>query len=148
MSSASPTPKVLSVQRMSLPKGRDVAWAANLYLRWLPDSMHGLMPITVSQHDDQTLFRLWSWGPVLLRLERTASAERQVFRIIGGVLARPSEKGRLEFRTVLDGQTLIVAIHEYAPRLPWWLYCCSQALCHQWVMHRFGRFIAQQEPGR
>jgi uncharacterized protein YbjT (DUF2867 family) len=147
MSSASNTPKVLSVQRMSIPSGRDAAWAANLYLRWLPDSMHGLMPITVSQQDDQILFRLWSWGPVLLRLERMVTENQQVFRITGGVLARPSEKGRLEFRTVLDGQTLIVAIHEYAPRLPWWLYCCSQAVFHQWVMHRFGRFIAQQESG-
>jgi uncharacterized protein YbjT (DUF2867 family) len=146
MSSASATPKVLSVQRMKIPRGRDAAWAATLYMRWLPDSMYGLMPITVSQHDNQTLFRLWSWGPVLLHLERTTSVGRQVFRIIGGVLARPSEKGRFEFRTVLDGQTLIVAIHEYAPRLPWWIYCCSQALLHQWVMHRFGQFIGEQEP--
>jgi len=146
MSTASATPKVLSVQRMPIPRGRDAAWAATLYMRWLPDSMHGLMPITVSQQDHQTFFRLWSWGPVLLQLERTISVGRQVFRITGGVLARPSDKGRLEFRTVLDGDTLIVAIHEYAPRLPWWLYCNSQALFHRWVMHRFGRFIARQAP--
>lgn len=137
-------PVVLSVQRMRLPQGRTAEWAAEMYIRWLPTAMGRLTPIRVTQSGDVLEFKLLSWGPTLLRIERRRSANRPVFRVLDGTLARESRRGRLEFRTVLDGRTLIVAVHEFVPRLPWWIYRFTQAIAHGWVMARFRRFIAAQ----
>lgn len=135
---------VLSVQRMQIPEGRDAEWAADQYIQWLPHAMGGLTPLRVAQSGNILHFRLFSWGPVLLSIERRLGAGRPVFRVLGGLLARQTTRGRLEFRTVLDGRTLIVAVHEFVPRLPWWIYRVSQALAHRWIMFRFYSFLARQ----
>lgn len=137
-------PKVLSVQRMHIPEGRDAEWAAEMYIRWLPTAMGGLIPLKVAQVGDVMEFKLFSSGPALLRIERRRSANRPVFRVLDGLLARQSRRGRLEFRTVLDGRTLIVAVHEFVPRLPWWIYRMTQALVHAWIMGRFRKHLARQ----
>ena len=68
-------------------------------------------------------------------------AGRKVLLVVGGLLARQPQQGRLEFRQVLEGQTMIAAIHDFGPRLPWLIYRMSQALVHEWVMHRFRRYL-------
>ena len=75
--------------------------------------------------------------------DRSAS-DRQLFYVTGGVLARPTRRGRLEFRVTPDGAHLLTAIHEFEPRLPWPLYRATQALVHAWVMARFGEHLAGQ----
>ena len=137
-------PVVLSVLRMRLPAGRDAEWAAEQYFRWLPKAMGWFFPLTVKQQDDVLEFKVFSWGPALLRIERRLSANRPVFRVLDGLLARESRRGRLEFRTVLDGRTLIVAVHEFVPRLPWWIYRMTQAMGHAWIMGRFEKHLARQ----
>jgi uncharacterized protein YbjT (DUF2867 family) len=137
-------PTVVSVQRMSLPPGRDSAWAADEYLSWLPKGLGLLAPIRVVSQGDDVEFRLLQNGPVLLHLERRSTQDpekRRVFRILGGLLARQTERGRLEFREVLDGGSLLVGLHEFCPRLPWWIYRFTQALFHAWVMKRFARHL-------
>ena len=54
--------KVLSVQRLRLPQGRDAEWAAEMYLRWLPSSMGPLIPLRVQRDEESLRFRLFSWG--------------------------------------------------------------------------------------
>ena len=39
-----------------------------------------------------------------------------------------------------------MVIHDFVPRLPWWLYRISQAIVHRWVMARFGRHLAASPP--
>jgi uncharacterized protein YbjT (DUF2867 family) len=137
-------PTVVSVQRMSLPPGRDSAWAADEYLSWLPKGLGLLAPIRVVSQGDDVEFRLLQNGPVLLHLERRSTQDpekRRVFRVLGGLLARQTERGRLEFREVLDGGSLLVGLHEFCPRLPWWIYRFTQALFHAWVMKRFARHL-------
>jgi hypothetical protein len=56
-------------------------------------------------------------------------------------LAKSDTWGRLEFRQVLDEQTLIVAVHDFEPRLPWWIYRSTQAVFHAWIMRRFTRYL-------
>ena len=73
--------------------------------------------------------------------ERSAS-DRQLFYVTGGALARPAARDRLEFRVTPDARHLLTAIHDFVPRLPWWLYRLTQALVHRWVMGRFGRHLA------
>ena len=136
-------PTVLSVQRMRLPQGKDADWAADEYLRWLPRATGWFFPLRVRETDGVLSFTVFSWGPSLLRIARKPDTNRPVFRVLDGLLARASPRGRLEFRAVLDGRTLIVAVHQFVPRLPWWIYRLTQALGHAWVMARFRRHLAR-----
>tara|TARA_B100000530_G_scaffold149783_1_gene94057 strand:+ start:101 stop:514 length:414 start_codon:yes stop_codon:yes gene_type:complete len=134
---------------MELPPGRDSVWAADEYLSWLPRGLGWLVPIRVVSVGEQVEFRVLQRGPVLLRLERRKTDDpekRRVFRVLGGLLARQTERGRLEFREVLDGRTLLVGLHEFCPRLPWWIYRFTQAVFHAWVMKRFAKHL-RRSPG-
>ncbi|MBA3454451.1 MAG: NAD-dependent epimerase/dehydratase family protein [Deltaproteobacteria bacterium] len=136
---------VRSVQRIALPAGRDAEWAAHEYMRWLP---HGVSPLLRVEVDDARTCTFFlgkkSKRPLLVLTfarERSAS-DRQLFYVTGGGLAQKTERGRLEFRVTPDGEHLLTAIHDFLPRLPWWLYRISQALVHRWVMRRFGKHLA------
>ena len=37
---------------------------------------------------------------------------------------------------------LLVALQQYRPRLPWYLYLLTQARVHLWVMRSFARHLA------
>ena len=65
---------------------------------------------------------------------------------IGGVLASQPPRGRLEFRLAPNGQHILAAIHEFVPRLPWYIYIVTQAIAHLFVMWRFGAHLAQARP--
>ena len=134
---------VRSVQRMRLPAGKDAQWAANEYFRWLPEAMKGL--VQVIQLDENKIgFRFSDKGPLLLELEmrsHRSDPQRQVMRVTGGYLAKETERGRLEFRQVLNGRTLLAAIHDFEPRLPWWIYRSTQAEVHRWIMGQFGKHL-------
>ena len=140
--------KVCSVQRMMLPEGRNAEWAAKSYFEWLPRAMKGFIKVEESAVESEIQFVFRPTGHKLLglrRLEHRCSKDRQVLRVTSGLLARDTERGRLEFRQVLDTRTLIASIHEFVPRLPWWIYRPTQGLFHRWVMGRFGRFLSRQE---
>ena len=133
---------VRSVQRLCLPPGRDAVWLARDYARWLPRAMWPL--IRVVERDGDLAFTV----PLLRRplLELTWAADRsppdrQLFYITGGLLADTTRslRGRLEFREVLGGGAAVAAIHEFSPRLPWWLYRATQAVVHLLVMRAFQR---------
>lgn len=140
---------VRSVQRIALPAGRDAEWAAHEYMRWLP---HGVSPLLRVDVDDARtcsfFFGKKSKRPLLvLSFARDRSAkDRQLFYVTGGRLAEKTERGRLEFRVTPDGEHLLTAIHDFVPRLPWWLYLITQALVHRWVMARFGKHLAAFPP--
>jgi hypothetical protein len=53
----------------------------------------------------------------------------------------PSRRPRLEFREVLDGCAVILAIHDYRPALPAWIYEHTQALAHLLVTRSFARHL-------
>ena len=64
----------------------------------------------------------------------------------GGLLVRRGvdAPGRLEFREILDRRSVLAAVHDFTPSLPWGLYKYSQALVHLWVMKGFARHLARQ----
>jgi hypothetical protein len=81
-----------------------------------------------------------------LRLDSQQSTpQRQIYRIIGGLLARNDAAGqaRFEFQTLLDGRYTMTAIHDYAPALPWYLYLPTQAFAHLHVMRRYQKRLAR-----
>lgn len=137
-------PQVRSVQRLVLPPGRSARWVADEYMRWLPG---GARPLRVRIDEAQRCaFYLRGFGRPLLILAPSperSSEDRQLFYVTGGVLAGPSARGRLEFRTTPDGKNVIAAVHEFTPSLPWPIYRYTQALAHLWVMHAFGRHLAR-----
>lgn len=141
---------VRSVQRLPLPQGASAEWAAHEYMRWLP---HGAWPPLRVEVDDDRDCRFFVAGthrrPLLeLRFAADRSgSDRQLFYVTGGLLAAPSRRGRLEFRTTPAGNELLTAIHDFEPRLPWPIYRVTQALFHRWVMLRFGRHLARTRPG-
>jgi hypothetical protein len=47
----------------------------------------------------------------------------------------------MEFREVLRGRHVIIAIHDFAPALPWHFYLATQAAMHRFVMSVFQRYI-------
>jgi len=144
---------VRSVQRMPLPRGRSARWAAEQYSAWLPRFFRVLLRVDVD-HQRNVRFRLPFTKTPLVELtfarDRSAESSRQVFYITGGVLVRAQHRAmvrpRLEFREVLGGRVLLVAIHDYRPALPWPVYGCTQALVHLWAMRGFARYLAQLDP--
>jgi uncharacterized protein YbjT (DUF2867 family) len=141
---------VRSVQRLPLPPGRDARWVAEEYLRWLPG---GARPLVVERLEGHRCrFRLVGVPTPLLELTHVperSSADRQLFFVTGGALAEAGGRGRLEFRSTPDGRSVIAAVHEFVPSLPWPVYRGTQALAHLAVMHAFGRHLgrAASAPG-
>lgn len=136
---------VRSVQRLPLPQGTDAEWVALEYARWLPRFVWPLLEAQVNE-GGVIDFRLRGLRWTLLQLTPApefSSPDRQLFLISGGLLARTTEnyRGRFEFREVLDGKSLIAAIHDFQPTLPWYVYNLSQALVHLVVMRGYGRHL-------
>ena len=147
---APPRPKrpeasvVQSVQRMRLPPRRDARWAAAEYARWLPNALRRLVRVEVDVEENIRFFLLCFKVPllVLLLARERSTPDRQLYFLGDGLLSKRHERGRLEFRQALDGRTLLVAIHDYSPRLPWFVYALTQAPFHASVMAAFRRHLA------
>jgi uncharacterized protein YbjT (DUF2867 family) len=133
--------RVRSVQRMVLPEDENADSIMRGYFNWLPTI---LGPFLKGSVEADTVWRLNLIRPnwVLIEFTRSrqrSSPERQLLYITGGLLARVrhNRKGRIEFRELLNRRCLMVAIHDYTPTLPWYLYSRTQAIFHLWVMRRF-----------
>jgi len=137
--------RVRSVQRMALPAPRDAKWAAEEYMRWLPRALRGLVRVEGDPGRSVTFFLVLFRIPllVLTYAPERSTPDRQLFFVTGGALSRADHPGRFELRQVLDGRTLLTAIHDFVPRLPWLLYVATQAQFHAWVMAAFRRHVAR-----
>ncbi|MEE2901185.1 MAG: NAD-dependent epimerase/dehydratase family protein [Myxococcota bacterium] len=136
--------KVCSVQRMKLPNKENAEWVAQAYFDWLPKALRGLIAIKESEDGSEIFFKIKLTGHTLLGLRRMparSSNDRQVLKVTKGLLAIESDRGRLEFRQVLDSRTLIASIQDFVPRLPWWIYRSTQGIFHKWVMFRFRKYL-------
>ncbi len=135
--------RVRSVQRCPAPQGWNAEQIVREYVRWLDRTLGWLLKIDINAYGHVQF--AWRWpGITLLKLipnGNACSPTRHVLRIRGGLLVqdKPADKGRLEFRLVMDRTQAIIAIHNYAPRIPWYLYVNSQALVHLVVMAGFRR---------
>ncbi len=141
---ARPPPLVRSVQRMRLPAGRDAAFAAAEYVRWLPRALRSLVRAEVLEKVTVRFYVPLLRRPLLeLTYATHNQPDRQLFFVTGGLLSRSDQHGRFELRQVLEGDTMLTAIHDFAPRLPWVLYRATQARFHQWVMIAFRKHLAR-----
>ncbi len=135
---------VRSFQRLDNPSGKSTAWVAEIYPVWLSNTFK--LFLKARKEEDLVVFRLL--GIKLLALKYIAERsdeKRYLLFIVGGSLAKRFDYGWLEFRSVLNNKHIIAAIHEFVPRLPWFLYKYTQAVVHLWIMNRFGNFISNME---
>lgn len=142
--------RVRSVQRMPLPPGRDAAWAADEYMRWLPRVGRPVLKVTVDPPaGDEPRHVRFFVRPVreaileLVHSPGRSTNGRALFYVVGGLLSDESASARLEFRVVLGGRTLLAAIHDFEPRLPWRIYRATQATAHSLVMAGFRHHLAR-----
>lgn len=145
---------VCSIQRLPLPPGRDAIWVAREYARWLPLFFKFVLRVTVDAHLNLA-FRLSGIRRPLLELAYSSdrsSADRPLYYITGGLLAQTGDvrdgraPARLEFRESPDRRSVLAAIFNYRPSLPWWFYRATQAPVHLMVMKIFGWHLARQRP--
>lgn len=145
---------VCSIQRLPLPPGYDATWVAREYARWLPSFFKRVLRVTVDEHLNLA-FRVTGLKRPLLELSYSSnrsSADRPLYYITGGLLARlggvPDGRApaRLEFRESPDRRSVLAAIFNYSPSLPWWFYRLTQAPIHLMVMKLFGWHLARQKP--
>ena len=145
---------VCSIQRLPLPPGYDATWVAREYASWLPSLFRRVLRVTVDDQLNLT-FRVSGLRRPLLELSYSSnrsSADRPLFYITGGLLVRADDvpdgraPARLEFRESPDRRSVLAAIFNYSPSLPWWFYRITQAPMHLLVMKLFGWHLARQQP--
>ncbi|MEY4615237.1 MAG: hypothetical protein RJB66_197 [Pseudomonadota bacterium] len=135
---------VRSVQRLPLPAGKDAEWIKQQYIEWLPRFLSPL--IVVKQKENLIKFSLLGSPISFLELsfsEERSSSDRQLLHVRSGLLAAKNNRGRLEFRVVLNRRFVMAAIHDFQPSLPWYIYQVSQARLHLLVMNAFARHLAK-----
>lgn len=133
---------VRSIQRLVLPPGRDAEWVAEEYFRWLPTFFSTLIRVQVE--GNRCSFFLIHPDIKILILERSlerSTPDRPLLYVVGGLLSAKQDRGRLEFREVLNRQYVMAALHEFRPALPWFIYRWTQALVHLIVMKAFGEHL-------
>lgn len=134
-----------SVQRLPLPPGWRAEDVAKAYMEFLPQLRPRVVNVEVK--GDWVYFCNRFPRFPLLTLEYSPERSwhgRQLFYVRGGLLSQKIGRGRLEFREVLNGKACLSAIHDFKPRLPWYLYKYSQALFHLWVMKEFGKYLKKR----
>ena len=134
---------VRSVQRINNPEKHNAQWVAKYYPIWLSKRFAGL----INPRFDGSFLRFYLLGVMLLELqliEDRSTPNRQLFYITGGALTKRKDLGWLEFRSILDNEYVITAIHEYVPKLPWGIYKLTQAKLHLYVMKKFERELSKQ----
>ena len=139
------TPTARSVQRLPLPPGRGADWIAHEYFRWLPRFFRPFL--RVEQDGERIRFEMAGVRRPLLVLElrpERSSRDRSMLAVVGGLLAgAPVGTPRLEFRTFAECGSVLAAVQDFPPRLPWWLYTVTQARIHVLVMKAFGRHLGR-----
>ncbi|WP_297334857.1 NAD(P)H-binding protein [Algoriphagus sp.] len=137
---------VRSIQRMSNKSGLSATWVANRYNIWLPSFFKFLINGKRTETGDIGFYLWWGKKPMLqlTMIPDRSDKERQLFYITGGWLVKRFDYGWLEFRGVLGGRYILTAIHEFVPRLPWYIYITTQAKFHLWVMNRFKKYLERK----
>jgi uncharacterized protein YbjT (DUF2867 family) len=134
--------EVRSVQRLVLPEGKNAEWVAAEYFSWLPSFFATLIKVQVL--GEWCTFYFFDPSIKILILRKSperSTPDRQLLYVVGGLLSGKQDRGRLEFREILDKRYVMAALHEFRPALPWYIYRWTQALVHLVVMKAFGEHL-------
>ena len=134
---------VTSIQRIPLGDDPRSCDTAQYYFEWL----NRFSPvIKVTTEKDKVFIRLAKRKPLLVMARSIEEAGgRIIFQIIGGMLSRNhSFGGRFEFVPIPSSNCVLVALVNYQPSLPWFIYKYSQAIAHLLVTSSFSRYFSQK----
>lgn len=137
---------VRSIQRIQLPSSWTADEAARYYVKWLENFLNPWIHTTV---DEDLNCQIGFLGKrTLLELQYSkdrSSKDRALYYITDGFLMDPSvnDRARLEFRKIPGSNEVIIAIHDYLPSLPWFIYYVTQANMHAFIMGCFRRHMAK-----
>ncbi|WP_245807762.1 NAD(P)H-binding protein [Halobacillus massiliensis] len=138
---------VRSVQRIELPQGKSAQWAAQHYVEWLADKFS---PVIKTNSDNKNNYKIRLAVPPLPLLKLSYSKQRSTTRrslyyITGGLFfnSKKNTRGRLEFRQIPNTNQCIVAVHDYLPSLPWFIYKYTQAKVHLMVMYLYRKHLQE-----
>lgn len=134
---------VRSVQRLSNPLGKSATWVGKRYTHWLPNFFKSVVQVNTDEEENCTFHVIGIKEPILKLnfIKDRSHDDRQLFYISGGLLDKRSDMGWLEFREVLGGKYVMAAIHDFVPKLPWYIYVSTQAVVHLWVMNSFNKYL-------
>lgn len=131
---------VRAISRVVLPKDVNMIQLAESYANFL--NRITLNVVNSDFNEDNFTINVPCLNKELLLLSKDFKAsnnERILYRIVGGDFALDSDGGnaRLEFRRLPNSDACIIALQEYEPTLPWWVYKYTQAKVHKSVMNLF-----------
>ncbi|MEK4757215.1 NAD-dependent epimerase/dehydratase family protein [Macrococcus sp. FSL R5-0951] len=118
---------VRSIQRTLMPSDWTITDLSHYYFNWLSDMAFNI--INVKRQDNG--YTIYAAGKHVLTLcedEAKSDENRMVYKIIDGALYKNTltSRARMEFRRLKHTDTLIIALHDYEPTIPWILYILTQ----------------------
>ncbi|COP49674.1 NAD-dependent epimerase/dehydratase [Streptococcus pneumoniae] len=142
---------VRAISRVVLPKDVNMIQLAESYANFL--NRITLNVVNSDFNEDNFTISVPCLNKDLLLLSKDFKAsnnERILYRIVGGDFASDSDGGnaRLEFRRLPNSDACIIALQEYEPTLPWWVYKYTQAKVHKSVMNLFKFKINSQKTNK
>ncbi|WP_204181851.1 NAD-dependent epimerase/dehydratase family protein [Staphylococcus sp. GDY8P152P] len=142
---------VRAISRVFLPKDVNMIQLAESYANFL--NRITLNVVNSDFNEDNFTISVPCLNKDLLLLSKDFKAsnnERILYRIVGGDFALDSDGGnaRLEFRRLPNSDACIIALQEYEPTLPWWVYKYTQAKVHKSVMNLFKFKINSQKTNK
>lgn len=142
---------VRAISRVVLPKDVNMIQLAESYANFL--NRITLNVVNSDFNEDNFTISVPCLNKDLLLLSKDFKAsnnERILYRIVGGDFASDSDGGnaRLEFRRLPNSDACIIALQEYEPMLPWWVYKYTQAKVHKSVMNLFKFKINSQKTNK
>ncbi|MDW3930784.1 NAD-dependent epimerase/dehydratase family protein [Staphylococcus saprophyticus] len=142
---------VRAISRVVLPKDVNMIQLAESYANFL--NRITLNVVNSDFNQDNFTISVPCLNKDLLLLSKDFKAsnnERILYRIVGGDFALDSDGGnaRLEFRRLPNSDACIIALQEYKPTLPWWVYKYTQAKVHKSVMNLFKFKINSQKTNK
>ncbi|AVP36038.1 NAD(P)H-binding protein [Staphylococcus felis] len=131
---------VRAISRVTFPNDMTMSNLVEVYAKFLNNMT--LHVINCHLDDNHFTITVPFLNKELLLLQKdhaVSDYDYVLYRIVGGDLARNSSRGnaRLEFRRLPDSDECIIALQEYEPTLPWWVYKHTQAKVHETVMNLF-----------
>jgi nucleoside-diphosphate-sugar epimerase len=137
---------VRSIQRVTTLFRSDAKVVGELYFKWLDEFFKKIIRVS-HEGDFFSIKCIFIKKPLLVfEYSRSRSFEgRELYYIRSGLLVRESKRPRLEIRDIYQGLYKIIAIHDYKPSLPWYIYKYTQALFHLFVMHSFGKYLIRKK---
>lgn len=137
---------VRSVQRVTTLFRSEVKDITNIYFKWLNNFLNPMIKVAQSGNFYKIHFFLIKKPLLVFEYSEARSFPgRELYYIHSGLLAAKSNRARIEFRSIYQGLYKIIAIHDYHPSLPWYLYKYTQALFHLFIMRSFGNYLIQKK---